>query len=155
VLGRGTSTQIVIGIAIAFGYAKIQEGTLPYGSTSLGNRKVFSLWQICVLLVLAMLVKADFSDENRAIVFIIIILGVCSNLIMDVYNLAVVYWINHKTSMQDIILMSASEHTRTQSLSNNKVTSKDAVISPLFLGDVLNSREASKQSDGGIRDSQL
>ena len=102
-----------------------------------------------------MLVKADFSDENRAIVFIIIILGVCSNLIMDVYNLAVVYWINHKTSMQDIILMSASEHTRTQSLSNNKVTSKDAVISPLFLGDVLNSREASKQSDGGIRDSQL
>ena len=125
-LGRGTSTQIGIGIMIAFVYAKAHEATLPYCSTSLGKRKIFSLWQVVIVLVLALLVKAEFSDDNLTFIIIIIILGVCSNLIMDCYNLAVVFWINRKTSIRDIFLTSASNHVE-----RSKSKTIETVVSPL------------------------
>ena len=112
----------------------------------------------CVLLVLAMWVKADFSDESRAFIVIIIVLGVCSNLIKDCINLAVVYWINHKTSVQDIILMSHSEHSRAVSLKLSSLSTsggdrgsgtQEEVVSPIF------SDQSGGRQQGGIRDSQL
>lgn len=104
---------------IVFSFAKFQESALPYLSSTLGRRKVFSLWQIFVLLVLALLIKAEFSDENEAFIMIVIIFGVCSNLMLDCYHLSVVYWSNRNLSVQDIILASASAHARTLNRSSS------------------------------------
>jgi len=84
VIAQGSAVQIIVGLAASLFFLKLCDVHRPFVDAKVQTMKEMSLWQIVLIFLLALLLKADFSSVDTKAVDVFLVLAIFSALIADI-----------------------------------------------------------------------